>query len=135
MNIRASLDTIILYVRDVENLKHFYISVFGFSVLEEQEGVWVLLDAGQARIGLHRMGEPYLANLKPDHKNDNNVKLVFETDQDLNELRTALLGRHIPMREIKTFEGYSYWLCDGEDPESNMFQLKQRKIGLTVGQF
>ena len=31
------------------------------------------------------------------------------------------------MREIKTFENYDYWLCDGEDLEGNVFQLKQRK--------
>jgi hypothetical protein len=22
---------------------------------------------------------------------------------------------------------YDYWLCDGEDPEENVFQLKQKK--------
>jgi len=31
------------------------------------------------------------------------------------------------MREIKTFDGYAYWLCDGQDPEGNVFQLKQSK--------
>jgi hypothetical protein len=31
------------------------------------------------------------------------------------------------MQQIKTFENYDYWLCDGADPEGNIFQLKQRK--------
>jgi hypothetical protein len=31
------------------------------------------------------------------------------------------------MREIKTFDNYEYWLCDGEDPEGNVFQLKRKK--------
>jgi hypothetical protein len=31
------------------------------------------------------------------------------------------------MKEIKTFDNYDYWLCDGEDLEGNVFQLKQRK--------
>lgn len=127
MIIRANLNTIILYVRDVENLKRFYTETFGFTVIEEQEKVWVLLNAGQAQLGLHQIGEPYMAQLNLNLKNDNNIKLVFETDQDLNQIRAELINRQVSMREIKTFDGYSYWLCDGEDPEGNVFQLKQRK--------
>jgi hypothetical protein len=31
------------------------------------------------------------------------------------------------VKEITTFDNYDYWLCDGEDPEGNVFQLRQRK--------
>jgi hypothetical protein len=31
------------------------------------------------------------------------------------------------MQEVTTFDGYDFWLCDGKDPEGNVFQIKQRK--------
>ena len=45
----------------------------------------------------------------------------------ISPLREQLLNQHVPMREIKTFDNYDYCLCDGEDPEGNVFQLKQKK--------
>ena len=74
------------------------------------------------------MGDTYLNKLSDTHKFNNNVKIVFEIEEDINSLRLKLLGKNVSMREIKTFENYDYWLCDGEDPEGNVFQLKQRKL-------
>ncbi|QEM06383.1 VOC family protein [Mucilaginibacter rubeus] len=128
MKIKASLDTIILYVQSVENLKTFYARLFNFPVVEEYDSVWALLDAGGAKIGLHKIGEQYSKKIKGNFKVDNNTKIVFEIGEDINQVRTGLIEQHVLMREIKTFDNYEFWLCDGEDPEGNVFQLKQRKI-------
>ena len=122
-----SLNTIILYVKDIENLKEFYASILELEIVEE-DAIWVLFKTGIGYIGLHKMGDTYLTELSDTHKLNNNVKIVFEIEEDINSLRLTLLGKNVSMREIKTFENYDYWLCDGEDPEGNVFQLKQRKL-------
>ena len=49
---KAKLSDVILYVRDVDNLKKFYAEHFGLQVIEE-DSVWALLDAGNSSLGLH----------------------------------------------------------------------------------
>lgn len=131
MQIKVNLDTIILYVQNVDTLKSFYTSIFGFSIVEEFHSVWALLESGNCKIGLHQIGDEYLSKTKAAFKFDNNTKIVFEINQDVHEIRAYLISQHVQMREIKTFDGYDYWLCDGEDPEGNMFQLKQAKFNQT----
>jgi len=123
---KAKLSDVILYVRDVDNLKKFYAEHFGLQVIEE-DSVWALLDAGNSSLGLHRMGDQYLQQSDFNHPSDNNTKIVFEIDQDIRTARAGMISRGIKMKEIKTFESYDFWLCDGRDPEGNVFQLKSRK--------
>jgi len=124
---KLSLDSIILYVQNVERLKSFYRDILQFEVIEEDESIWALLKAGNGKIGLHKIGDQYLNKIEDGYKFDNNAKIVFAIDEDINKLRKQLLNQNVPMREIKTFDEYDYWLCDGEDPEGNVFQLRQRK--------
>ncbi|WP_051884474.1 VOC family protein [Chryseobacterium luteum] len=126
----ATFDTIILYVQNVELLKNFYVENFSLKVIEE-DPVWALLNAGAVNIGFHKMGEPYLEKIEAGYRFDNNTKLVFEIDADIETARNKFLSKNIEMREIKTFENYNFWLCDGTDPEGNVFQLKSKKT-LTV---
>ncbi|WP_261509899.1 VOC family protein [Chryseobacterium paludis] len=123
---KATLGTIILYVRNVELLKNFYVDNFNLKVTEE-DPIWVLLNAGAINIGFHKIGEQFLKEIDEDYKFDNNTKLVFEIDLDIESTRSEFISKNILMREIKTFENYDFWLCDGTDPEGNVFQLKSRK--------
>jgi len=127
MELKVNLETIIFYVQDVESLKLFYINTFNLKVVEEYESLWALLEAGNMKIGLHRIGEQYIDEHKGKFKFHNNTKIVFEIDVDINKVRANLINQNVPMRELKTFDNYDYWLCDGEDPEGNVFQLKQKK--------
>ncbi len=68
-----------------------------------------------------QIGDQYLSKMKAEHKFDNNAKIVFEIEDDINKTRQLLLDKNVPIREIKTFDNYDYWLCDGEDPEGNVF--------------
>jgi predicted enzyme related to lactoylglutathione lyase len=127
MELEFSLDTIIFYVQNVDRLKDFYIKSFNLEIIEEYQSLWVLLDAGACKIGLHKIGDKYLNESSEAFKFDNNTKIVFKIDKDINQVREHFINQGIVMREVKTFENYGYWLCDGEDPEGNVFQLKQRK--------
>ncbi|ROI01214.1 MULTISPECIES: VOC family protein [unclassified Chryseobacterium] len=122
----ATFDSLILYVKDPQLLKNFYAENFNLKVIEE-DSVWVLLEAGTIKIGLHKIGDQYLEKITEDHLFDNNAKIVFEIDSDIESARNELLSKNVLMREIKTFENYNFWLCDGTDPEGNVFQLKCRK--------
>lgn len=123
----VSIDSIILYVQDVSRLKEFYTGIFGMEVIEEYGAQWVLLKAGPAKLGLHQAGQQYLENNNGTSRWENNCKIVFELQEDINTAREKLLAQKVMMKEIKTFDNYNYWLCDGEDPEGNVFQLKKRK--------
>ncbi len=121
------LDTIILFVQDVDNLKHFYADVLGLDIVEEDSSVWVLLRAGNAHLGLHKIGEQYLSETEDRHKFENNTKIVFDIEHNIREARQLLIDKNVLIGAIKTFHNYDYWLCDGEDPEGNVFQIRQRK--------
>lgn len=125
---KFNLDTIILYVQNVDKLKSFYTNVFGLEIVEDDQLIWTLLKAGNGYIGLHKIGDQYLDKIKEGYKFDNNTKIVFEIHEDINKTRQLLIDQNVSMREIKTFHNYDYFLCDGEDPEGNVFQLKYKKL-------
>ncbi|MDO3644994.1 VOC family protein [Mucilaginibacter sp. L3T2-6] len=127
METNISLTSVILFVRDVEGLKDFYTRLFQFEPLEYQPDMWALLKAGDFTIGLHRMGDEYLAATTNSPKTNNNVKLVFDISENIHQLRSYLLDQRVAIGDIKTFDDYNYWLCDGQDPEGNVFQLRQSK--------
>ncbi len=123
---KLNLSSIILFVQNADRLKAFYVGILKLDIAEESPG-WLLLKAGSCNIGLHKMGSQYLDTTKGEFKFDNNTKLVFEIEDNIHTVRQQLLDENIVMREIKTFDNYNYLLCDGEDPEGNVFQLKQKK--------
>ncbi|HWB93149.1 MAG TPA: VOC family protein [Puia sp.] len=117
-----SLNRVILFVQNVELLKGFYRKNFRFEVLEEIRDEWVVLGAGNCELALHKAG------VAVDSGETNNVKIVFETDEDLGSLREGLVRNNVSMGEIRSFEGFTDLFCDGRDAEGNVFQLVQ-KVG------
>lgn len=124
---KLQLDTIIIFVQDIEKVKSFYHRVLQLGIEEEIPGEWVLLRAGVAGIGLHKAGKPYSEAEKGNVSANSNTKIVFETTADIHRLREQLLTQDVPVLPVKTFDGYDYWICDGKDPEGNVFQIKQKK--------
>jgi catechol-2,3-dioxygenase len=128
--VSLNLHTIIIFVKDVDMLQEFYINTFQLSVVEEIKHEWVLLQAGNCKIGLHKMGEQLVHANKDMSSFESNTKLVFEIEENIYVMRELLLQKNVKMREVKQFDGSDYLLCDGEDPEGNVFQLQQKKAGL-----
>lgn len=124
---QMTLDTIIIFVQNIENLRSFYIEGLGMEIIEDQQPEWLLLGAGACKVGLHKIGDAYLDSTKEPITFDNNVKISFEIFEDIHTVRSQFIDMGILMKEVKTFDNYDYWLCDGEDPEGNVFQLKERK--------
>lgn len=131
---KINLDTIILFAQSVDKLKSFYVDILQLEMLEESKSEWLLLKAGNCNIGLHKMGDQYTNKHQGEFKQDNNIKIVFQIDDDIHIIREQLLHKKIIMREVKTFDHYDFLVCDGEDPEGNVFQLKQKKNPSGFGQ-
>ena len=120
---QISMTRLILYVRDVARLKSFYETHFGFRVIEEIDNEWAVLLAGQVELALHLVGKPFRdLPLGPEQSN---AKLVFTVDSGLSELRSKLESADVPVGKIKRYPGFAYSLCDGRDPEGNVFQLSE----------
>jgi catechol-2,3-dioxygenase len=124
---KFNLASIIIFVQDIENLKPFYIDILQLEIIEDASPGWLLLKAGNCNIGLHKIGAGYIDDNKEQFKFDNNTKIVFEIDEDINLLRTQFLLKNVKIGEVKTFDNYDFHICDGEDPEGNVFQLKQKR--------
>jgi catechol-2,3-dioxygenase len=123
--VQASLDRIILYVRDVERLEKFYKDIFELPIIEEIKGEWVVFRAGACQLALHRVGKPYRVDDVGSWKVETNAKLILSVARDLNEMRAELIRKGVPMGDIKAYPGLTGPLCDGTDPEGNVFQLAQ----------
>ena len=118
-----SMSRLVLYVHDVATLKSFYEVHFGLPIVEEIPDEWVVLNAGAIELALHRVGERY-RNTTARHVHSN-AKMVFSVSAGLAQLRDKLISSGVNMRELKRYDGFPYLLCDGEDPEGNVFQLSQ----------
>lgn len=118
-----AMTRLILYVRDVALLKSFYQTHFDLPLVEEIPGEWAVLSAGALELALHRVGLPW--RNQEQHLSSSNAKMVFAVEAGLPALRESLLRAGIPMRDLKRYDGFPQLMCDGEDPEGNVFQLSQ----------
>jgi catechol 2,3-dioxygenase-like lactoylglutathione lyase family enzyme len=121
----AALNRVILYVQDVDRLAAFYREALGLRAVEEIKGEWCVLQAGPCQIALHRVGRAYRVADPASWKVESNAKLVMTVDRPLAGLRAELIAKGVSMREIKSYPGLTGPLCDGEDPEGNVFQLAE----------
>lgn len=101
----------------------FYETYFGFSVVEEIDGEWAVLMAGQVELALHLAGRQFRKSLPGPASS--NAQAVFTVDSSLPELRIKLQQAGVELGEIKRHPRFAYSLCDRRDPEGNVFQLCQ----------
>lgn len=126
------LSRVILYVQDVDRLAAFYQQVFGLPVVEEIKGDWAVLDAGPCQLGLHRVGKAYRVADPASWKVESNAKLVMTIDGPLAKFRAELTAKGVPMGNLKSYPPLTGLLCDGRDPEGNMFQLAEATTTLPL---
>jgi catechol-2,3-dioxygenase len=122
---RVVLNRVILYVQDVERLTTFYREMFGLPVVEEIKSEWTVLAAGPCQLALHKVGKAYRVADPASWQVETNVKLVITVDRPLAELRAELSAKGVSMGKIKSYPPLTGLLCDGKDPEGNVFQLAE----------
>lgn len=116
---------VMLYVQDVVSLKSFYRQYFDLPVVEEIENEWVVLDAGKIELALHLAGAAFRGAAAPRRPHPGNVKLVFSIDAGIDAHRDRLARDGVTVRDLKRYDGFTYRMYDGVDPEGNVFQVMQ----------
>jgi hypothetical protein len=125
----VALDRVILYVQDVERLRAFYQAMLGCAVTEAIEHEWAVLRLGACELALHRVGKPWRVADPSGRQVESNAKLVFTVDRPLSALRDELIAQGVALGAIKSYPGFTGLLCDGRDPEGNVFQLAEAAGG------
>jgi catechol 2,3-dioxygenase-like lactoylglutathione lyase family enzyme len=110
--VELALRRVILFVGDMKAMTEFYETKLGLKVLTRSDG-WVDLDAGPIRLALHH-GTP----------NPGRTKICFYA-ADVSKSRRELIDRGVAMGKDPG-PGDGLKLCDGKDPEGNVFQLSNR---------
>jgi len=112
------LAQVVLFAADVPRLRDFYRDQLGLAVLSDEPG-FLRLDAGGAVLALHALpGET-----DGRERLDSYHKLCFHAD-DVEAERARLIAAGIKMRDVVRFGAVT--LCDGVDPEGNVFQITTR---------
>jgi catechol 2,3-dioxygenase-like lactoylglutathione lyase family enzyme len=113
----GSVSRIMLFVKDVPTVAAFYRDVLGLPVVGEITREWVELQAGSCTVALHHASRPL------HERGDASAKIVFGV-KDVPAGRALLESRGVTMGKISTFSGIA--ICDGRDPEGNLFQISSR---------
>ncbi len=121
-----SLGRIIIFGHLVDKLKSFYVDNFNFSVVEEIKDQWIVLNAGQMELAIHKIGQGYEPEDGKEFRAESNIKLIFYLANNLEGFRQRLVDKGVVIGDIKKFDGINSLFVDGEDPEGNVFQIEKR---------
>jgi catechol 2,3-dioxygenase-like lactoylglutathione lyase family enzyme len=116
------LGAAIIFAKDMQRLAEFYHEALGLPVIDAPTAPgWLELDAGGVRLALHAIAPRTARQIEITHppraREESPLKLVFEVD-DLEAMRRRLVHHGATM-----FEPKSSGVCDGLDPEGNIFSL------------
>lgn len=126
----------VLYARDVERLQTFYRAVTGFAV-EHAESDHVVLESPSFQLVILKIPERIAASIPietpPRRRTDTPVKLVFfVADLVATRAIAALQGGELnPSEKEWAFQGCR--VCDGQDPEGNVIQFRQKVCADAAG--
>ena len=112
-----AINRIIYFTNQMKTMTAFYRDVIGLSLIDNPESApsdFLEFDAGACTIALHK-GSPGT----PASRN----KIVFYTD-NVGETREELIRRGAKMGTVNPKSALH--LCDGKDPEGNVFQIANR---------
>jgi len=86
---KFSLARIIIFGHLVDQLKSFYVDNFNFSVTEEIKDQWLVLNAGQMEIAIHKIGQEYEPKDEKEFRVESNTKICFSHQGQPKKLSKA----------------------------------------------
>jgi len=107
------ISRVILFVRDVKKVAMFYKNVFDLRLISDINSDWIELNAGGCNIAFHKTKEI----------SKNKTKIVFVTS-DVLATKNLIEEKGIKLGKINSINGIN--LCNGKDPEGNIFQISDR---------
>lgn len=120
---------VIIFAKNMEEMTSFYENVLGLSCVKTSDDTdtFVSFDAGGIQVSLHAIPADYARHIEisvpPTARANTPLKLVFHVD-DVEATRTVLNSRGANMKAVQKFG--KLHLCDGLDPEGNIFQISNR---------
>ena len=118
-----------LFVKSMEPMARFYGETLELRSLpcDDDPEDFRIFDAGGTQLALHAIPEPWASGIEigdpPEAREGAAAKVVFRCS-DLKRAREALVSRGVQLGPIHVSGPLS--LCDGIDPEGNVFQLSNR---------
>lgn len=123
----TKLSRVILFVKDMDRMTAFYRDVIGLAPAAGAAEGFTPLDGEGCQLALHAIPAEYATGIElkvpPEPRTSTPMKVCFYSDNPL-AVRDALLERGVVMREPSQFGDLV--LCDGLDPEGNIFQFSNR---------
>lgn len=119
----------VLYAVDIRKMAAFYAALAGFAVGQE-DGDHVLLESPGFQLAIVRIPDAIARTLAmrdpPARRTDTPIKLVFFVGsiEAARGQAGALGGALDAPGSMWRFQGGA--VCDGRDPEGNVFQLRER---------
>jgi catechol 2,3-dioxygenase-like lactoylglutathione lyase family enzyme len=120
---KRSMSRVILFVGDTARMTVFYRDVIGLDIIDDEDPNFVILNGGGCQLCLHQIPTEYLGKETTEPREDSYVKFVFYSD-NVEADRAELIAKGVRMKEIVRWENIA--LCDGCDPEGNIFQISTR---------
>ncbi|MCZ0733100.1 VOC family protein [Phreatobacter sp. AB_2022a] len=124
---QAGLIGAVLYAKDMPRLAEFYAAVTGLPIQAINDG-HAALGSGAHQLAIvkipQRIASSITIETPPVRREGTPIKLVFSV-ANIAAARTSAAergGAVNPAEREWTFEGAT--VCDGHDPEGNMFQLR-----------
>ncbi|HTK13340.1 MAG TPA: VOC family protein [Xanthobacteraceae bacterium] len=118
----------VLYAKDLQRLVEFYSAVARLDIQSVQKGFAVLGREPSQLVIVQipkRIADSIDISTPPERRDDTPVKLVFSVE-DIASVRNTAAEQGGAMNAIEhewKFEGAR--VCDGHDPEGNIFQIRQ----------
>ena len=117
------LGQVMVFVSDLDRMRRFYAGALGLAVTEEEPG-WVRFATGGAAFALHAIPADIARGIAitdpPAPRADTAIKFTFHVD-DVDAARAQLVAHGAAIRDVKRWGARV--LCDGVDPEGNVFQI------------
>ena len=115
----------VLFVSKIQQVADFYEQVAGLVILA-QESDHIILERGSYQLVVHKIPEHYKSNSDGNSARQHNTLKPVYFIADISAARDAAarLGGKISAKE-KEWDFQGTLVCDGVDPEGNIFQLRQ----------
>lgn len=113
---------LVIYATQLEKLSAFYTEVFDLAVIES-EAFFYILSNGITEIVL--LETEFSKQLEiTEHRSETAIKPAFFIDTPLKEIKRRVLKHGGHMFPAKTWEFGGRTVCDGCDPDGNVFQCR-----------
>jgi predicted enzyme related to lactoylglutathione lyase len=119
----SKLVRVILFAKDLDKLVGFYRTGLGLDVVRAEPG-FVVLGGDGLELALSQIPEGIAKDIQianpPKPRENTAIKLVFAVP-DVDHTRAQLNAAGARMQEPRSFGARQ--MCDGVDPEGNVFQI------------